>query len=434
MAHRAAANLFPENTIRSIREAAALGCRFVDGGDWWTGADGSLIGVHDSTLDRTINATGNTTDLTALSRAALKVDASAWFTPGQPTWPDEPIPTWTDVLVAARQLGLVVSPEAKDATAMTKLIAETQRQKMEKAVIIASAVSIAALAPAHAAGIKTMYIAGGPTPTAATLTAGGIDFVAYDASNAAYNAAYLGPLQAAGIKLHAWTIDRRKDWATEIAKGVPLAGVHSNDPLYVLGQNTVLTKDLFAAQTWMNGMIPSAAIRGQWRGAGKFGINGQMGVLQGWGSKDAPWSSIQATFTYETTPDTNRFAYIGVADSDAAFSDGGGYGRGYVFTVRPNGNLQIYKRIPASDGGGGSQLGSTVTTPAIAAGGTCQIKAELLAANALRLTRLDGVAAPYVLDVTDSGTMPTRSGYWHFGVNDTSLSGIQASLSGVTLA
>jgi glycerophosphoryl diester phosphodiesterase len=74
--HRGAAAHAPENTVASFDEAIRLGAKAVEF-DLRMSADGSLIVLHDDTVDRTTNAHG---PLTALSRIdLLRIDAGSWF-------------------------------------------------------------------------------------------------------------------------------------------------------------------------------------------------------------------------------------------------------------------------------------------------------------------------------------------------------------------
>ncbi|MGH7117125.1 MAG: glycerophosphodiester phosphodiesterase, partial [Stellaceae bacterium] len=52
--HRGAAARAPENTLRGLRRARALGCRWVELDVRLTG-DGELVLLHDERLERTTN-------------------------------------------------------------------------------------------------------------------------------------------------------------------------------------------------------------------------------------------------------------------------------------------------------------------------------------------------------------------------------------------
>ena len=58
--HRGAAGHEPENTLRSVRKALELGADGIEVDVHW--ADGHLVVIHDDTLDRTTNGSGDVTD------------------------------------------------------------------------------------------------------------------------------------------------------------------------------------------------------------------------------------------------------------------------------------------------------------------------------------------------------------------------------------
>ncbi len=73
--HRGAMGHAPENTIASIRRAAALGAAWVEV-DVRLTADGRLVLMHDATLGRTTDGEGLVQEATLAEIAAL--DAGAW--------------------------------------------------------------------------------------------------------------------------------------------------------------------------------------------------------------------------------------------------------------------------------------------------------------------------------------------------------------------
>ncbi len=59
--HRGARGIEPENTIRSFQKAIALGVDYIEC-DVHLTKDKHIVLIHDHTLDRTTNATGNVSD------------------------------------------------------------------------------------------------------------------------------------------------------------------------------------------------------------------------------------------------------------------------------------------------------------------------------------------------------------------------------------
>lgn len=113
IAHRGG-ELRPEDTLESFRYAASLGSDWIEM-DVHRIRDGSLVILHDETVDRTTNGTG---DIHAMTLAEVKaLDAGYWWTPDQGrTYPFRgrglTIPTLEEVLEALPRQRLLI--ELKD--------------------------------------------------------------------------------------------------------------------------------------------------------------------------------------------------------------------------------------------------------------------------------------------------------------------------------
>lgn len=105
--HRGVAGYAPENTLVSIRAAAAMGVRWVEFDTKLT-RDGQIVLFHDEKLERTTDGAGRVADMSLTDLRAL--DAGAWFAE---TFRGECIPTLGDTLVALDALGLGANVEIK---------------------------------------------------------------------------------------------------------------------------------------------------------------------------------------------------------------------------------------------------------------------------------------------------------------------------------
>ena len=108
ISHRGAAAFAPENTLAGVSEAVNQGAEFVEV-DVQRSADGVLVIMHDRTVDRTTDGTG---EIQGLSWEELQsLDAGAHFSQ---KYAGEPIPTLDSVLglVAGESITLVL--EAKN--------------------------------------------------------------------------------------------------------------------------------------------------------------------------------------------------------------------------------------------------------------------------------------------------------------------------------
>ena len=92
IAHRGASTLAPENTIAAFAKASEIGARWCEC-DVGVMADGTLLVIHDATVDRTTNSSGS---WDSWGYGELRrLDAGAWFSP---TYRFERIPELADVV------------------------------------------------------------------------------------------------------------------------------------------------------------------------------------------------------------------------------------------------------------------------------------------------------------------------------------------------
>lgn len=98
-AHRGSKGTHPENTLASFKEAVRVGSDGIEL-DVHLTKDGHLVVIHDETVDRTTNATGEIRNLTL---AEIKgMDAGSWF---HNKYAGEKIPTLEEVLLLVSDLG-----------------------------------------------------------------------------------------------------------------------------------------------------------------------------------------------------------------------------------------------------------------------------------------------------------------------------------------
>lgn len=116
--HRGAAAYAPENTLASIRRAAALGARWVEF-DVRLTREGDLVLMHDDTVARTTNGGGRVLDLSVAELKAL--DAGAWF---GGVFAGERVPALAEAIALLAELGLGANIEIKTGTAEARATAE----------------------------------------------------------------------------------------------------------------------------------------------------------------------------------------------------------------------------------------------------------------------------------------------------------------------
>lgn len=105
--HRGAAAQAPENTLASIRRAAADGAAMIEVDVMLTGDDRPVI-FHDEVLDRTTDGSGLMAATPLDTLGAL--DAGSWFAED---FAGEPVPTLEELLETVLDLGLALNLEIK---------------------------------------------------------------------------------------------------------------------------------------------------------------------------------------------------------------------------------------------------------------------------------------------------------------------------------
>ena len=116
--HRGACAYAPENTLASIRKAAAQGARWVEF-DVRLTRERDLVLMHDDDVKRTTNGRGRVLELAAGELAAL--DAGAWF---GGAFAGERVPTLAETIALLAELGLGANIEIKTEASEARASAE----------------------------------------------------------------------------------------------------------------------------------------------------------------------------------------------------------------------------------------------------------------------------------------------------------------------
>ncbi len=126
-AHRGRSEQVPENTLAAFRTALDLGADWLEM-DVQMSKDGTLVVIHDETVDRTTDGTGRVADLTLVEIRAL--DA------GQ----GEQVPTFQEVIDFAKEANVPIMPEAKSPHLYPGLEAKMVQQIVEADYVAQSAI------------------------------------------------------------------------------------------------------------------------------------------------------------------------------------------------------------------------------------------------------------------------------------------------------
>ena len=124
--HRGACAYAPENTLASIRKAAAQGARWVEF-DVRLTREGDLVLMHDEDVKRTTNGRGRVVDLSLAELGAL--DAGAWFGGAHA---GERVPSLVDTIALLGELGLGANIEIKTGKPEARTMAEALARILAK--------------------------------------------------------------------------------------------------------------------------------------------------------------------------------------------------------------------------------------------------------------------------------------------------------------
>lgn len=461
MAHRGGGGAVTlENAAESVVFAQANypGLQAVDGGDVRLTSDGVPFCMHDTSSGRVAmtDLTVGSATLAQLRAARMRNFASGEGWSGLAAVATEVHPSsYAEMLGASKARGLVVMPEVKlqgSVALRTAMVQATIDADMVEQTMFQS-FTLADLAEAKAAGIKTVFLDDTGATSVATVAAAAPDYYSFDwTKTAAITDARLTALKAAlpNLKFAPWTLTRRVDYATVKARleglGLSLACVVTDDIAWCGPDiaNPVRTSDPYAIHgpafptglgiTYPGHLTGALAtdrhgytqVGGVWRQTFAYtGANPYQSFnLQGWGCRPAPWSSIQFDLWLDTA-DADATRWAGVAwnaPDDRTFDDSAnaaaGTSRGYVCMLRQNGTLAIYRR----NGPTSTLISPAVASPALAAGQKVRLLVDNLPDGSIKLTRLDTGHST----TTTAPDTTYRGGYFWFGKSVTGTGGTGA--------
>ena len=213
-AHRGGAGHFPENSWKAFEHAVTLGYAYLET-DVHATADGTVVAFHDKTLDRVTDRAGRISRLSTAQVAAARIAGT------------EPIPVLADLLMAWPDVRFNL--DVKDEPAIVPLVAVLRRTNSWDRVCLTSFSShrlaaarrlldrpvCSATAPADIAALR----AGLPARTlAARFAARSVQCAQIPAGMA--TSRFLDRAHAAGLQVHAWTVNDPADMTSLLGRGV----------------------------------------------------------------------------------------------------------------------------------------------------------------------------------------------------------------------
>ncbi|MEV7283790.1 glycerophosphodiester phosphodiesterase family protein [Streptomyces sp. NPDC093252] len=234
IAHRGASSAAPENTLQAQEIARRGGADFIEN-DVQLSKDGVPYLMHDHTVDRTTDGTGDITTLTAAQLDAL--DAGSWFAP---TFTGARVPTLAQQLADLRTRGGNLLLEVKRADSkeqVAKMIEVVRAERMTGRVFVQSFSRdhlrwVRELAPELPTGLLVGALDADPVAVAKEL-----GLTSYNPSGGALEARpeVVKELHAAGVATMVWTIDSSAKWQQYEKYGVD--AIITNRPTELTGWN-----------------------------------------------------------------------------------------------------------------------------------------------------------------------------------------------------
>ena len=227
IAHRGASRIAPENTLAAFKEAINIGVDAVEL-DLQGTADGQVVVIHDASLDRTTDQSGQIKD-TPLE-TIKQADAGTWF---NPKFAGESVPTLAEALVSIADNAIALL-EIKDVSITKSVVRIVQNMDMvDQSIIISFHSSAIQIVRTLEPRLPTGYIIGSkeniqPIQLCQQLGLLGSSLLNVDHRLVTENFIY--EIRRRGITLWCWTVDDI-DRMRELQE-LGIQGITSNRPEY----------------------------------------------------------------------------------------------------------------------------------------------------------------------------------------------------------
>ncbi|MFD7259313.1 glycerophosphodiester phosphodiesterase family protein [Streptomyces sp. NPDC059874] len=416
IAHRGSGCEYPEHTMAAYESIVAAGAKYIEVSVNITD-DGTLVCIHDTTLDRTTNATGPVSSRPYSDlRANVRTDLPELLGPNTT---GERLPTLREVL--DRFIGkVVIFLEAKSNQAVDPMrnMLVNCYPNFEQSVIFKAYYTSGVFAWAKSVGMTTWgYVDAGTTDAQADTYGANIDMwgLPYDMTDVR-----MAAFVARGKPCISWEVHRRSEAARLSALGVK--GKMSAQWLYLTRNTPFGTSDNFASKVKSPGMIGLAGYdtnyTPRWAADGSIYFENPTNrtLLMGRISNPTPPASykIQFDMKWDVLPTAlihSGIAFGKVADDEYRFSFANPSG-GYHIVMRASGNLQLYSHTQGLTSGtmlAQSHPGTVPPELVPVAGQWMSFEVEVTATQVI-VRRTDVASTP--VTITSNNTTH-RGGYIH---------------------
>ena len=226
IAHRGASGSAPENTLVAFKKAIEIGVDSVEL-DLHGTADGEVVVIHDSSLDRTTNLRGNVNQATL--ETIKRADAGGWFAA---EFASEPVPTLEEALecIARKTIAVLEIKDPLIAEAVVAKIHETNT--LDLAVVISFHTTVLQTIRALEPRIPTGWLIGNHykhlSPIHLCQQLGQLGSSLLNVNHQLITAEFAYEVRRRGITLWCWTVDdipRMREMKT-----LGVQGITSNYP------------------------------------------------------------------------------------------------------------------------------------------------------------------------------------------------------------
>ncbi len=228
IAHRGGSSMAPENTLAAFKTADSINADYYEL-DVQISLDDSLMIMHDASVDRTTNGTGNIASMTYAQLRQL--DAGSWF---GAAFAGEKIPTLREALLVAKNskgnIGVVIELKSGETRLAIKTVALIQSLGLQSKVIVSC------FSQWQIDQVKSIDPTI-PVQRFASATNTEIDQVAaiggeWIGSGGSFTQSVIDYAHSKGIKFNAWTINNTSQMNSLIALGVD--GITTDYPIVLI--------------------------------------------------------------------------------------------------------------------------------------------------------------------------------------------------------
>lgn len=223
-AHRGASHVAPENTLAAVKKAVELGADCVEI-DVWQAKDGEIVLMHDETLKRTTNETGEREIWTYTLEELKKLDAGFWF--GE-EFRGEQIPTLHEVIQFAKgrvKLNIEIKVSREEPEIAQKVIDIIRAEGFDKECMVTSFDRNTIETVKHiASDIKTGFIFN--EDYSGNVFQGNWDVLSCNYK--VVNKEFVASARKNGKEIHVWTVNNRL--LMERLIGLKVDGIITNRP------------------------------------------------------------------------------------------------------------------------------------------------------------------------------------------------------------